>query len=144
MIYIYMIYYQCFQHIFQHTAVGLNKLWIFFLQLILIWISKYSCPALALGAIGGKNKACSGGNGGITLQNKVWQRVGSCGCKCDDWFLTTHKLYVHITKVGIWTNTPIQVICAFMYLVAPVNVIVEKAVRTAKVRRSSHRKSTSL
>ena len=38
---------------------------------------KYSCPALALAAIGGKNKACSGGNGGTTLQNKGC--VGSCG-----------------------------------------------------------------
>ena len=59
---------------------------IFLLQLILIWISKYSCPALALAAIGGKNKACSGGNVGTTLQNKGC--VGSCGnrCKCDDFF----------------------------------------------------------
>ena len=98
---------------------------------------KYSCPSLALAAICGKNKACSGGYGGTTLQNKACgtRRYWAAGANVTT---TTHKLYVHITKVGIWPNTPIQVICAFMYLV------VEEAVRTAKVRRSSHRKSASL
>ena len=98
---------------------------------------KYSCPTLALAAIGGKNKACSGGNGGTTLQNKAWGASVAAGANVTTGFLTTH-----ITKVEIWTNTPIQVICAF-YL-SCVNVIVEEAVRTAKVRRSSARKSASL
>ena len=77
---------------------------IFFLQLILIWISKYSCPTLALAAICGKNKACSGGAGGTTLQNKACgtRRYWAAGANVTT---TTHKLYVHITK---WEYEPIR------------------------------------
>ena len=112
-----MLYYQYFQHIFYHTPVGLdNKLWIicFFFNSYWYGFQKYSCPASALAAIGGKNKACSGGNGGTTLQNKAWGASIAAGANVTTVFLTTHKLYIHITKEGIWTNTTIQVICAFI------------------------------
>ena len=88
-------------------TVGLNnKLWIFFLQLILKWISKYSCPALALAAIVGKDKACSGGNnGGTTLQNKAWSPSVAAGANVTADCFTTHKLYVHIM---MWEYEPIR------------------------------------
>ena len=108
---------------------------IFLLQLILIWISKYSCPALALAAIGGKNKACSGGNVGTTLQNKGC--VGSCGnrCKCDDF---VDNWYHESENMNQYANPS----CLCFY-VSCVNVIVEEAFRTTKVRRSSHRKAAN-
>ena len=71
------------------------QVWIFFFYNSYWYgFQKYSCPALVLAAIGDKNKACSGGNGGTTLQNKGC--VGSCGngCKCDDvffWQLISRK-----------------------------------------------------
>ena len=98
---------------------------------------EYSCPALALAAIGGKNKAFSGGNGGTTLQNKGC--IGSCGngCKCDDVFFDNS--YHESGNMNQYANS--SYLC---FYVSCVNVIVEEAFRNAKVQRSSHRKSTSL
>ena len=91
-----MIYYHYFQHIFCHTPVGLNnKLSIIFFFFNSYWFGfqKYSCPALALAAIGGKNKACSGGNGGTRSQNKAcWDASVAAGANVTRFFLTTHKL----------------------------------------------------
>ena len=48
---------------------------------------KYSCPALAVAAIGGKNKAYCGGHGGTTLQNKAWGASVSAGANVTTGFV---------------------------------------------------------
>ena len=131
-----------------------NKLWIFFLQLILICklLLSNSCPNLALVTICGKNKACSGGNGGTTFQNKACgaRRYPGVGTelRVEMWLFDFVIFWQLIGSMFISRSGNMNQYANSNYLclcVSCVNVIVEDGVRTAKVRcRSSHRKSASL
>ena len=131
-----------------------NKLWIFFLQLILICklLLSNSCPNLALVTICGKNKACSGGNGGTTFQNKACgaRRYPGVGTelRVEMWLFDFVIFWQLISSMFISRSGNMNQYANSNYLclcVSCVNVIVEDGVRTAKVRcRSSHRKSASL
>ena len=125
-----------FDWILKYEYVFFNSYWNGF--------QKYSCPALALAAIGGENKACSGGNSGTTLQNKPWGASVAAGAnsECDDGFFWQLISSMFISRK--WEYEPIRQFKLFVLYVSCVHVIVEEAVRTAKVRRSSHRKNTSL
>ena len=131
-----------------------NKLWIFFLQLILICklLLSNSCPNLALVTICGKNKACSGGNGGTTFQNKACgaRRYPGVGTelRVEMWLFDFVIFWQLISSMFISRSGNMNQYANSNYLclcVSCVNVIVKDGVRTAKVRcRSSHRKSASL
>ena len=67
---------------------------------------KYSCPALALATIGGENKACSGGHGGTTLQNKAWGASVTAGAN-----VTTVFFWQLVSSMFIlrkWEYEPIR------------------------------------
>ena len=97
---------------------------------------KYSCPTLALAAICGKQSLLWWKWAVLHCKTKFVGRVGT-ELRVQMW-LRQLISSMFISRSG---NTNSSYMC---FYVSCVNVIVEDAVRTAKVRRSSHRKSTSL
>ena len=70
---------------------------------------------------------------------KPVERVGCCGCKCDNGFFDNSMFISRRGNINRYVNS--SYLC---FYVSCINVIGEEAGRIAKVRRSSHRKSASL
>ena len=139
-----MIYYQYFQHIFYHKPVGLNdKFWIskyeYFsstthtdmdfqntLVQLLLWrrLEVKTKPALVEMAV-------------LHCKTKGALVAAAIGANVRTFYFDNS--YHESGNMNQYANS--SYLC---FYVSCVNVIVEEAFRTAKVRRSSHRKSASL